>query len=334
MSGHRYGNLDIHGKAGEPYQRLDASQAILSSYKMYRTIADEVVSEERWTEDLDDALVEGLYSEACRLLEGYGQITDGREAVMKILNGIEKEHDGTGLYLSALLNKTGIDYMRIDRYNEYDFLGYRLGDGKTIAVSHVPVHSIGRYGKGVVLSWAEPREMAMEAEAGFYANWGTVIETMSEGAKGGLHVNFGTVGRAPTDWIMSSSTKGGVHVNFGSCDYLGIFEQGGFHINAGKRCTMGSVPTNVQLDLERGTYNLRGFNGRLNEIPAGLHDSVMLEIKKIRALKFQPAFTERTIQELMAFDFSSTEKRLAGLHERINNEILSYVKSRGRDKNG
>lgn len=310
----RYGRLGQPERMEKAYGTEDANHAILYSYALYRKTADRFTRRPFWTAGMDQALPEALYDEACRLLKGCEWITDGQDSIERILDEKSRvQEDGTGLYLSALLNKTGMTYMRIyKRTAPLDFLGYRLAEGKTIAIRPlINAHSCGAYGRGTVLNWGRMLEMGREAEAGFQVNLGGVHNEMSEGAKGGLHVNFNEAQG------MAYCAEDGVHVNFGYTQLFAACSIGGLRITDTECESPRDCKGGIQIDLKRGIYRYKCRSRLGDEMPSDLVYDIGLEVERLRSLKprILSRFSDEDIGRLRKFDFVSAMEKLSGLRK-------------------
>ncbi len=169
-------------------------QVVGSSYELFRPLANRVIGKEkRW--HYNDQLVESLYNETCKFFEDKQELKPDGKAVLEMLKARTEPLDGTGLYLSALLNCTGLDEFVIEDFPELDKIGYRIKPGKVLVLDKgAKAHSVGDYAQGDVLNWGEAERMASHAQGGFQGNWGEV-ESMADYAQGGVQIDRGKVKR-------------------------------------------------------------------------------------------------------------------------------------------
>lgn len=209
-SGGRYGDL------GEPEYRADVGrdaeplQFVESAYSQFRKTAGKIIAgEKNWMTRPHTPVPEIIYQEACRLFDG---VTGLKEYTQEIVDNIRAKaagYDGTGLFLSAMMNRTEIDIMAIDNLQNLDFPGYRIPEGKTLVIGDfVNAYSAGRYGRGTVLNWGPGvKRLADRAEGGIQIGW-RGSQSMGRLASGGLQINFSAGFDADQRKHALSTTRG------------------------------------------------------------------------------------------------------------------------------
>jgi hypothetical protein len=137
-----------------------------------------------------------------------------------------------GLFLSALLNETGLEKLEIDRETDWTIgLGYRLRKGKTLDIfkkgtgQAVGVEATG----GVIINRGTVDAFGYETTAGIFINHGTVKRNtecyMGRKSRGGLYLNYGYCG------VLGMQSGGGICMfNFGNADSIGVWSDGGLFV--------------------------------------------------------------------------------------------------------
>lgn len=228
MSGRqRYKGLEASESEGRGYCDPDSAAFLKSSYASFRRIAKDAIGDS--TSWMSERVVDQLYSDACRLADGgKGLKIRSRDVLENVKNS--GHYDGTGLYLSAILNCTGLKGLWLSGIETVDFPGYRLGKGKTMVICRgVHSFSAGDQGMGNLYNWGNVGlYMARQADWGVQINFGYGGNAMALEASGGLQINAGKCTE------MARRATGGIQVNLLDADEMAHFASGGIQASTGE----------------------------------------------------------------------------------------------------
>lgn len=229
ISGSRYEGIRPEAR-GTALQETDARQAIRSTYRAFKYVSDKI-DREHIIHSVQSA--EALYSEAMMFLEGYRDICFEGDMVVEEIRPLAEPCDGTGLYLSALLNMTKMDALEIEKFPRLACIGYSLAANKTLAMNnHENACNVGLKSEGIIFSCGS-------------------VTGLASRACGGVSVNFGYAGH------MGLSADGGVHLNMDRAYEMGWVAIDGQYVN------MGLLIDGLGTDSTDGFYSNPGHAGNM-----------------------------------------------------------------------
>ncbi len=196
----RYGEFELPEEKVKIEIVENPVRTVMSAYELFRKMADERI--EKYFRSIRTLLpkkeIEELYDSAVKLFEGKEKLRIDLDASADILDLIRRKirmYDATGLFLSALQNKTDLEALLIHNFPaKLDYLGYQLDSSKKLITDKTDVWFLGNCCRGIIINSSNNynNEFAKEAENGIQINLGR-IGSFGADRKGGIQINSGTV---------------------------------------------------------------------------------------------------------------------------------------------
>ncbi len=230
-----YGDFDVPEEKSVIEVVEDPVKVIISCYDLFKRTSKQFFKNDWYRSEKKDL----VYNEALKVYEGKQELKVDEKQLEQIIEELRKRaknFDGTGLFLSAMLNTTKINMLFVDEFPELDLIGYKIGKNKAVILG--PKNNsfeIGGSAKegSVTINQGTTDFQGCEAEGGSHINQGTIHYDQGLGATGGNHINQGTT--QYQGWYAS----GGNHINQGTTHDQGWYVSGGNHINQGTTTTQG-----------------------------------------------------------------------------------------------
>lgn len=299
-----YGELDLEQK--EKIEIIENPlQVIHSSYSMFRKLTQNIIRKDNWWKDETNLNVEHIYECALKIFEGKEHIKLDHKQSPDILDTLSRtqSNDGTGLFLSALLNKTSMEALVVDDFAHLIQLGYKLDTKKTLVV-----------GKNVFLSATEYVGKFAEGNILNYTNYYCYL---SNKAKSGIHINNGR-----SAWNFGKEAEAGMFI-----DNLGDFSD--FHRNE-KTWAISKDK------LFLGDKTVSFYMPRINDIyvqDKSIFDNIKKTLTKLDFTK-NPSY-EVVLKELKKFDNDAFKQELLKAYAEMNVKFLesriAYCKERAEE---
>lgn len=158
----------------------DPVKVILSMYELFKAVSERKISKEiikeygaNWVYDVQ--FRDGLYEETEKLFDGKEKIKLSDEQVKQVVGVVKKEAipwDTSGIFLSALQNKTQLDLFIVDNMKT-GVLGHKLKPNKTIVVGpRTSAITLGRKAQGNTMNLGNMKYQGVEASNGMHVNAG------------------------------------------------------------------------------------------------------------------------------------------------------------------
>ncbi|HIG98139.1 TPA: hypothetical protein HA231_01805 [Candidatus Woesearchaeota archaeon] len=175
----RYGSLGPGEEKRVPVVKENLADVLASAFAVWRGFFPNGISYDS---------IETAYQEAVKLVSPYACLFSGmsaeefdgisRRAILPLIRTSSqlqwKPYSLSGLFLSAVLNHTGLEAMA-GIFDKIEYLGYRLEEGKLLEVqSGSDVVCSGLYSHGIILNYSDTYMMAENALGGTQINCGRV----------------------------------------------------------------------------------------------------------------------------------------------------------------
>ncbi len=230
-----YGELESPEEKEEIVVVEDPVKVVLASYDLFKKIIGGKTKENNWY--WDERKIEPVYLQGLNVFVEKAELKPDAGQLEEIINELKKkaeELDGTGVFLSALVNTTKISMLFVDEFPKLNQTGYRLKKNKTIILGPKNTSlELGRFAEGNTI------------------NQGTIQHDQGYWARGGNHINQGTTTH------QGCYASGGNHINQGTTQYQGWYASGGNHINQGTTTHQGLGATGGN-HINQGTTTHQG----------------------------------------------------------------------------
>ncbi len=125
-----YGCFDLPEEKAKIEVVENPLQVLTASYELFRKSIKVITNESKW--EFDGSKRAQIYEKAVNLFKGKEDLQIESVGSKKILDVLSRARscDGTGLFLSALLNKTSINDLIVDDFPAIVYLGYKLAPKK------------------------------------------------------------------------------------------------------------------------------------------------------------------------------------------------------------
>lgn len=186
--------IDAYGSFEEPEEKTEIEiienplEVIKSTYLIFKKIAKKIIDEKARNERLcyredwcssynnygsNSNTYEQLYSEAAKIIKEI-KIRNEKITGELIPETIKKEaqkYDGTGLFLSVILNETEIEQMTVEEFPDLDNIGYKIKKEKTLILGpKTNSNIIGMLGEGNVINYGNLHKYAYCMKDGIQIN--------------------------------------------------------------------------------------------------------------------------------------------------------------------
>lgn len=188
--------IDNYGDFDLPEEKIgieiieNSFNTIINCYHQFKAVIEKN-KDDLYREDL-------VYENAEKLFLGKENLQIKDDEIKYLLNAIKIHtypNDRTGLFLSALHNKTLTDILFIDEFKD-EWFGYKLGEGKTLVIgSKTKAGLLGKLAKGNII------------------NYGDISMCGYDSFKG-LQINFGDI------WKQGLRSSGGVQINYNKLSFI------------------------------------------------------------------------------------------------------------------
>ncbi len=202
------------------------------------------------------AMADVVYDEAVRLLQphakAFGSVNSGE---LEEIIAATIHDEASGLFLSALLNKTDLPMLHgvfpaYSRGNGLSLFGYKLAPNKVLVVGEgSSCKSVGDSAAGGVIVFHGMADyLGREAAGGFIANFGAAREMATHAGGRSIQVNFAKMDGSVVDYgvlfshpyfnpqnmLFAQGVSGGFYANLGITNYFGLGASGGLLLNCGQ----------------------------------------------------------------------------------------------------
>ncbi len=207
-----YGDFDLPEEKSVIEVVEDPVKIVSSCYDVFKrfTRKSKIKNNNIWYEY--ETYIDPVYKEALKVFGEKQELKADNKQLKEILREIRKKaenYDGTGLFLSALINSTKINILFIDGFPKLDQIGYNLKENKTIllGLENIFCHELGLYAKGNTINQGSALWQSTFATGGTHVNQ-QIIRHQGYGATTGNHINQGTITTS-----QGFTATGGNHIN-------------------------------------------------------------------------------------------------------------------------
>ncbi len=349
-----YGEFEVPEEKSVIEVVSDSLKEILSCQELFKKIADKKLEGHHFLSYAHTHILSQLHKDCKKIFEGKQKLKPNEEEIKEIIKAVRKtakSYDGSGVFLTEMLNETGIDKLIIEpfplheKYKEpitIEHLGYCLKKNKLVIITkNTRMSNLGENSEGNIINNGQVyQEMGEGAENGIQINYGHVrsLGFQNEGAiainnssteffgclaTGGIHIN-----NKKSEYI-SSATMGGIHINQGSAERMGHSAQGGIHINNAFLDYFGPYAIRGILIKNKGTAWRKYSNpedicielDNKTEKRKQLQQKLDLKLAEIEFTKnLESLCCEKQIRKVEAYDWKRFEKEITSLAEQIKAE--------------
>ncbi len=311
-----YGDFDLPEEKSVVEVVEDPVKVVSSCYDLFKKIIGGKTKENNWY--WDDSTVKQLYEESLKIFVEKTELKPDAGQLEEIINELRKkaeELDGTGVFLSALVNTTKINRLFIDKFPKLNQTGYRLKKNKTIILGPKNIScKLGQFAEGNTINQGTTTHQGYNASGGNHINQGTIQQYQGYNASGGNHINQGTI------TYQGECASGGNHINQGTITYQGECASGGNHIN------QGTIQHDQGWGASGGNHinikTVKESKGKLViDLSQKQHPLKSQLEQKLDELKFpeqtKKATPEETTKKINEYDWQKFDKEINEICEKI-----------------
>ncbi len=303
-----YGNFDLPEEKAVIEVVEDPVKTILSTYKLFRGTVEKKLNEKElegygpnWVYEKE--FRNYLYEETAKLFDGKEQTKLSDEQLKQVTCEIkykQKPWDATGIFFSALQNKTQLELLVADGLPAISVIGYKLKPNKTVVLGpETKAISLGYQAEGNTINLGEVRYQGAEATKG-------------------MHINSGALDFM--GWALFGEQSKGVWVNIGRfLAYFSIEENIALAQDGVSRMlkyedfekSLQKKPSRLEkklkeLDFLKATKNNAGHNKCTNSVMSGGSG----EGQNLSRSLGPSLDMDELAKKIRSFDFQEFEKRL------------------------
>lgn len=222
--------IDHYGEFEMPEEKVsievveDPVKVVVSCYEMFKMIIKGKTQENGYYSTHNVMLIN---NETLKIFNGKEKLKPDAKQIEEIVEELRKkakEVDGTGIFLSTLVNQTKINTLYINEFPKLDQLGYLLKKNKTIILGPKNyTYYLGTFAQGNTINKGTTRYQGIEADGGNHINLGKTRQ--GNYADGGNYINKGMARQ------QGDATGGGNYINQETATTQGIYTSKGNHIN-------------------------------------------------------------------------------------------------------
>ncbi len=255
-----YGDFDLPEEKSVVEVIEDPVKVIISCYDLFKKISKCTIKNSWYG---DDNTVKQLYEESLKIFVEKTELKPDAGQLEEIINELRKkaeELDGTGVFLSALVNTTKISMLFVGEFPKLDQIGYRLKKNKTIILGPKNTSfELGGFAEGNTINQGTTTYQGYNASGGNHINQGTIQQYQGYNASGGNHINQGTIQQ-----YQGYNARGGNHIIQGTTTHQGWYASGGNHINIK---TVKEIKGKLVIDLSQKQHPLKSqLEQKLDEL--------------------------------------------------------------------
>lgn len=317
-----YGEFEAPEEKTEIEVVEDPVRAVLSCYDFFKQSTKDFANKNKY----DYTSVPLIYDSAVKIFDGKEKLSPSPIQMMEIfdeMSSSEKKYDYTGLFLSALLNKTALDVLIIIHpFHELEFIGHLLALDKTLFlgpnISENPIQQIGFKCKGNVINNCHGVvDFATGAKNGVQINYTYALKRFAEEVEGGIQINLASNDNCE----FASKAKSGIQINRSSFGFFG---------------NKGSGGVRIRLDYDMRSYesqdvkNCMYFDARHKSVTYTL-DNILFDLNsKIKTkceeipFSFLPNSYKNIHGRIASFDFNKFKSEISDI---VDESLRNLVKN-------
>ncbi len=306
-----YGDFDVPEEKSVVEVVEDPVKIVLASYDLFKKISKNEIKNNGYKNESD---IEPVYLQGLKVFVEKTELKPDAEQLEEIINELRKKAeklDGTGVFLSALINTTKISMLFVDEFPKLDQIGYRLKKNKTIILGPKNISfELGLFAEGNTINQGTTTHQGYNASGGNHINQGTTTH-QGYNASGGNHINQGTI-----QHDQGLYASGGNHINQGTTHDQGWSASGGNHINQGTIRHDQGWGASGGNHINQGTTHDQGWGAS-----GGNH----INIKTVKAGKGKLVIDLSQKQHPLKSQLEQKLDELEFLHEKETEKLIQIV---------